>query len=94
MVPLSQETLCSNGGYEAWFGNLQHPNFVVYGQKHKVWVLVSGTVSDFETKFEQIRLAFLFFNKTASSTATPFKERCNECHQMGWVIKQLFHACL
>ena len=29
-------------------------NFVVYGQKHKVWVLVFLGRTSFETKFEQI----------------------------------------
>ena len=39
-VCLRQETLCNKGGNEAWFGHLNSNNFVVCGQKHKVWVLV------------------------------------------------------
>ena len=36
-----QEMFNSNGGHEAWFLTLLTPNnYVVYGQKHKVWVLV------------------------------------------------------
>ena len=50
-VRLWKETLCNNGENEAWFGNLNSNNSVVYGQKHKVWVLVflvrtSGTFWD------------------------------------------------
>ena len=84
-----------DSGYEAWFGTCNTHNFVVYSQKHKVWVLIFLEQAEyFETKFEQIRWNFLFFNKTALSTATTFKERCYVFHQMGLVIKQLFHACL
>ena len=41
-----QETFNSNGGHDAMadmthdFATLNSNNFVVYGQKHKVWVLV------------------------------------------------------
>ena len=36
-----QDTFYSNGGHEARFWPLSTPNnFVVHGQKHKVWVLV------------------------------------------------------
>ena len=47
-----QDTFYSNGGHEAWFWPFLTPNnFVVHGQKHKVWVLVflvrtSGTCWD------------------------------------------------
>ena len=52
-------------------------NFVFYGQKHKVWILVFLERADhFETKIEQIWWNFLFCSKTASSTATPFKKHC------------------
>ena len=37
-VCLWKKTLCNNGENGVWFGNSN--NFVVYGQKHKVWVLV------------------------------------------------------
>ena len=40
MVRSRQETFNSNGGHEARFGDFQLPITVVYGQKHKVWVLV------------------------------------------------------
>ena len=75
---------------------LNFNNFVVYGQKHKVWVLVFlvNRAEHFETKTEQIWWNFLFCRKTASSTATPLKKRWWVFHQKGWVIKQLFHACL
>ena len=57
---------------------LNSNNSVVYGQKHKVWVLVflvrtSGTFWD---QSWQIWWNFPVFNKTSSSTATPFKECC------------------
>ena len=53
-------------------------NFVAYGQKHKLWVLVFlvGTRWTLWDQIEQIRWNFMFCNKTASSTATPFKEGC------------------
>ena len=53
---------------------LNSNNSVVYGQKHKVL----ERLEHFETKIEQIWRNFLFCNKTASSIATPFKERCLE----------------
>ena len=49
-------------------------NFVVYGQKHKVWVLVLlGPEEHVETKFERMRRNFLFCNKTASCTVSSLK---------------------
>ena len=44
-------------------------NAVVYGQKHKVWVLVFlvRRAEHFETKIEQVWWNFPFCNKTASS---------------------------
>ena len=32
----------------------------------------------------------VFLNKTALSTATPFKDRFYVCHKMGWVINIYF----
>ena len=57
---------------------LNSNNFVVYVQKHKIWVLVFWLVRAeyFETIVEQIWCNFLLCNKTASSTATPFKKQC------------------
>ena len=51
-----KETLCNNGENEAWFGTLNSNYFIVYSQKHKVWVLVFlvRTSDHFETKLEQI----------------------------------------
>ena len=54
-------------------------NSVVYGQKHKVWVVVFPSlerVEYFETKIERSWLNFLFCNKTVPSSATTCKERC------------------
>ena len=57
---------------------LNSNNSVVYGQKHKVWVLVSlvRTSGTFWDQNWADWWDFLFCNKTASSTATPFKKRC------------------
>ena len=55
---------------------LSTPNiYVVYGQKHKVWVLVFlvRTRANVETKFKRISQNFLFCNKTASGTVSPLK---------------------
>ena len=59
---------------------LNSNNSVVYGQKHKVWVLVSlERAKHLKTKIEQIWWNFLFCNKAASSTATPCKVVCLFC---------------
>ena len=43
---------------------LNSNNFVVYGQKHKVWVLIFLELAEhFETQIEQIWWNFLFCNK-------------------------------
>ena len=62
-VRLRQEMFCNNGRNEAWFDNFKLQNIVVYGQKHKVWVLAF--------------LVFSVLQQTASSTATlTSKEHC------------------
>ena len=70
MVCLRQETFCNNGGKEAWFGDFKLPITFVYGQKHKVWVLIFLEPGEhIETKIQHIRRnCQQFWNKTASST--------------------------
>ena len=66
-------------------------NFVVNGQKYKVWVLVFLEQEEhFENKIEQIRRNFLFCNKTASSTHSPFKRHCSLSSSNGLGNKTVF----
>ena len=59
-VCLHQEMLSNNGGYEALFDH----SFVVYGQKHKVWVLIFLEEPEhFETKVEELEEIFCFATK-------------------------------
>ena len=52
-VRLSQETLCSMAGLRHCFATLNPNNFVVHGQKHKMWVLIflKGTATLVTTIF-------------------------------------------
>ena len=58
-VRLRHDTLCSNGGYEAWFAPCNTHNFVVYGQKHKVWVLVFLVRTSVTLRLKKTRKVFL-----------------------------------
>ena len=92
MVRLCQETLCNNGRYEAWLSPGNSHNSVVYCQKHKVWVLEQG--EHFENKIEQIMQSFSFATKPHNLHILNPSDAAVYLHQMGWVIKQLFHACV
>ena len=68
-------------------------NFVVYGQKHKVWVLVflvrmSGTFWD-QNWADLVKFSVL---QKKPHRLQQLHSRNAVFHQKGWVIKQLFHT--
>ena len=60
-VCLHKETFCNNGTYEALFGHLSPKNFVVYGKKYKVWVLLVFLVRMTGILRKQVIPKILFF---------------------------------
>ena len=74
---------------------LNFNNFIVYGQKHKVLVLVfvvrtSGTFWD-QNWADLLKSSVLQQNHIVYSNSI---QETKVFYQKGWVIKQLFHACL
>ena len=66
MVRLRKETLCNNGQkIRHSLATLNFNNFVVYGQKHKVWVLIFLEQAEhFETpKLSRLGEIFCFASK-------------------------------